>query len=64
MVSYTMSLFVIYYVVVVTISNWTVISSVGQIINYTVGINRRCVIHVPRTINIIRIVNVYNTSGV
>src|SRR5690606_26071192 len=63
MVGYVFSFFVINDVIVIAIPYRAVISSVRHIINYTMTINWRGVIHVPRTINIIWIVHIYNASA-
>lgn len=59
-----LSVFIENHVVMVTIANGTVISSVGIVINNDVGIKGAGIIHMPRPVNIIRVEHVYRTRAV
>ena len=63
-IGYVMSLFIIAHVIVIAIPNGRIICSVGHVINYTMAKDWSCIINVPRTVNIIGVINIYNASAV
>ena len=58
-IGHTMPIFIINYMVVITIAYGTVIPSIRHIINDAVAIDRRCVINMPRSVNVVRVKDVY-----